>query len=124
MLLNNEKGVLNMNSRDEGKILAAFLIGGILGAGFALLFAPQSGEKTRRDISRFTRKVGNEAKDKAEDIVDSIEDFVAKIGDKISDATSKGKELGEDVKENILKALEDSQKVIEKQKVKLSKLIR
>ena len=80
-----------MNGRDESKILAAFLIGGILGAGFALLFAPQSGEKTRKDISKFAKKVKNEAKEKAEDIAESIEELVAKISDRVSDAASKGK---------------------------------
>ncbi|MEK7307738.1 MAG: YtxH domain-containing protein, partial [Nitrospirota bacterium] len=46
-----------MKCPEEGKILGAFLIGGIVGAGLALIFAPQSGKKTRKDISRFTRRV-------------------------------------------------------------------
>ncbi|OGW66012.1 MAG: hypothetical protein A3J72_06870 [Nitrospirae bacterium RIFCSPHIGHO2_02_FULL_40_19] len=112
-----------MNGRDERKILAAFLIGGILGAGFSLLFAPQSGEKTRKDISKFAKKVKNEAKEKAEDIAESIEELVAKISDRVSDAASKGKELEEDVRKNILRTIENSQKMIEKQKSRLSKLI-
>lgn len=113
-----------MERIDEGKILGAFLIGGILGVGFALLFAPQSGEKTRKDISKLARKVGGDAKEKAEDIVESIEELVDKLGDKISDAASKGKELEEDVKKNILKVIENGQKVVEKQKTKLTKLIK
>ncbi len=112
-----------MEWKDERKVLGAFLIGGILGAGFALLFAPQSGEKTRKDISKFAKRVKNDATEKAEDIADSIEELVAAIGDKISDAVSRGKDLEEDVKKNILWVIENSQKMIEKQKAKLSKII-
>jgi gas vesicle protein len=113
-----------MNGRDERKILAAFLIGGILGAGFALLFAPQSGEKTRKNISKFAKKVKNEAKEKAEDIGESIEELVANISDRVSDAVSKGKELEEDAKKNILRAIESSQRMIEKQKSRLFSLLK
>ena len=112
-----------MEWKDERKILASFLIGGVLGAGFALLFAPQSGERTRKDISKFAKKMKNEAKEKAEDISDSIEELMAAMGDKISDAVSKGRDLEEDVKKNILRAIENSQKAIEKQKARISKMI-
>lgn len=113
-----------MNRGDEGKILGAFLIGGALGIGLALLFAPRSGKKTRKDISKFTGKVRTDAKEKVEDVVESIKELADKVSDKISDAASKGKELEDDAKKNILKAGENCQKVIEKQKVKLSKLIK
>lgn len=113
-----------MKRVDEGKIMGAFLIGGILGVGCALLFAPQSGEKTRRDISRFTRRVSDDAKEKAEDVVLAIEDLADRIGDKISETASKGKELEEGVRKKILSAVENSLKAIEKQKTRLTKLIK
>ena len=112
-----------MKCSDEGKILGAFLIGGILGVGLTLIFAPQSGKKTRKDISRFTRRVRDDVEDKAESIVAAIEDLTDKIADKISEAASRGKELEEDVKNSLLKAVEKSQKAIEKQKAKLGKII-
>ena len=40
--------------RDEGyssgSVLLSFLLGGVVGAGLALLFAPQSGRETRQKI--------------------------------------------------------------------------
>ena len=39
-----------MNSKSTGGMLISFTLGGLLGAGVALLFAPRSGEKTRRKI--------------------------------------------------------------------------
>ncbi|MDA8091220.1 MAG: YtxH domain-containing protein [Nitrospiraceae bacterium] len=39
-----------MNSKNAGGIMISFALGGLIGAGMALLFAPRSGEKTRRKI--------------------------------------------------------------------------
>jgi gas vesicle protein len=39
------------NSGDLGSFLAGFVIGGLIGAGVALLMAPQSGEETRAIIT-------------------------------------------------------------------------
>lgn len=38
------------NNRNE-VLLAAFVAGGLLGAGLAVLFAPESGEETRKKLS-------------------------------------------------------------------------
>ena len=38
------------------KMLVRFLAGAAIGAGLALLFAPQSGKKTRKKITEFSDK--------------------------------------------------------------------
>jgi len=53
-------------------ILVSFLIGGIVGASLALLLAPQSGRKTRKQIA-----------DLAEDVRDYTSDYAKKLKDKI-----------------------------------------
>ena len=50
-----------------------FLAGAILGAGLGLLFAPQAGERTRRDISKRARALRAEAGERFEDLTDEIE---------------------------------------------------
>ena len=35
--------------------------GGVVGAGMALLFTPQSGRKNRRDLARFGKTVGKKS---------------------------------------------------------------
>ncbi len=54
-------------------VLISFLVGGIVGAGMALLFAPQSGKKTRGKIA-----------DLAEDARDYASDYASKLRKKIS----------------------------------------
>lgn len=64
-----------MSHKDDnnaGSVLISFLIGGIIGAGLALLFAPHSGKKTRGKIS-----------DMAEDAKDYASDYARKLKEKI-----------------------------------------
>lgn len=54
-------------------ILVSFLIGGIVGAGLALLLAPQAGRKTRKQIA-----------DMAEEVMDYTSDYAKKLKEKIA----------------------------------------
>jgi gas vesicle protein len=54
-------------------VLMSFLVGGIVGAGLALLFAPYSGRKMRGRIV-----------DMAEDARDYATDYTKKLKDKVS----------------------------------------
>jgi gas vesicle protein len=56
-----------------GTVLISFLIGGIIGAGVALLLAPQTGRKTRKQIL-----------DAADDVRDYASDYAKKLKEKIS----------------------------------------
>jgi gas vesicle protein len=65
-----------MFGKDDGNggtILLSFLIGGIVGAGLAFLFAPQSGKRTRAKLA-----------DMAEDVKDQASDYARKLKDKIA----------------------------------------
>jgi gas vesicle protein len=54
--------------------------GGVVGAGLALLLAPQSGKKSRRDISRFSRSVGKQSDKVVRNISESVTDFAERVG--------------------------------------------
>jgi gas vesicle protein len=58
---------------NTGTVLISFLIGGIIGAGVALLLAPQTGRKTRKQIL-----------DAADDVRDYASGYAKKLKDKIS----------------------------------------
>ena len=106
-------------SDDYSKIAGAFLIGGVIGAAVALLYAPKSGRETRKDIARTAKKVKKETVHLVEDAIDSINDFAGDVKDKVSDIIDQGKDLSESAKKEILKNLEDGQKIIEKQKKRI-----
>jgi gas vesicle protein len=54
--------------------VGSFLIGIALGAGVALLLAPQSGEETRRKIAQRARRAQDAAQDFVEDVSGTVAD--------------------------------------------------
>lgn len=57
----------------SGGGLGAFLLGLVLGAGAALLLAPQSGEETRRVLRERGRRVRDAVSERADELVDRVE---------------------------------------------------
>ena len=84
------------NSGNQGAFM--LVMGGLIGAGAALLMAPQSGKKTRRQMTRSSRK----ARDRASDLFES------------------GGEAAEYWRNHLLESLEQGQKKLERQKKRLS----
>ena len=60
------------NNINTGAVLISFLIGGIVGAGAALLLAPQSGRKTRKQIVDMTDEVRDYAAGYAKKLKENI----------------------------------------------------
>jgi gas vesicle protein len=54
--------------------IGPLLLGLALGAGVALLFAPQSGEETRRAVARRARRAQDAAQDFVEDVSGTVAD--------------------------------------------------
>jgi gas vesicle protein len=108
---------------DYKKIAGAFLLGGIIGAAIALLYAPKSGRETRRDIARTAKRVKKETADLIEDTVEGIQDFAGDIKERVTHIIDRGVELSEDAKKEILKSLEHGQKAIEKQRKRITEAL-
>lgn len=72
--------------------VGSLLLGVLIGAGVALLFAPRSGEETRTEISRRARRAGSKVKGVAhevtEQVVDTFEGAKARVEEQIDSARS------------------------------------
>lgn len=114
-----------MSDKNNNAMVGALMLvaGGIIGAGVALLFAPQSGERTRRDITRYAKKTKHKVEDVVDELTDSISDMADTVGDKVADIVDRGKDLAYDAKRGLVKAIEEGQEKLEKQRVKLTKLV-
>jgi len=63
--------------------IGSFLLGLAVGAGVALLFAPRTGEETRRDLQRRAREVGDQAQDLVSEITESVGNTLQQAKDKV-----------------------------------------
>lgn len=62
-----------------------FLLGALAGAGMALLFAPRSGEATRRLIGEQARRATDTMRDTVEDVTDRLADRAADVRDRVAE---------------------------------------
>ena len=108
---------------DTTKIGVAVLIGALMGAAIALLYAPQSGRETRKDINRAARRGKNYTVDLIEDTVDGVNDLVSDLRKKAGDILDQGAELSDKTKKEIVAALDQGQKAIEKQRQKFTEAL-
>lgn len=70
---------------DTLKVWAAFMVGVAAGASIALLYAPQTGERTRKQLRRSIEDAGDYLKDTADDVQDRAQDYVKRSRDVVED---------------------------------------
>jgi len=113
-------------SDSDGRFMTGALLvltGVVLGAGAALLVAPQSGEKTREDVVRFAKKARRRVEGAAGEFAESVSGMVDDI-EKRSDALlGQGKDLAKESKGIMLEAIEDGQKRLARQRERLAGLL-
>lgn len=101
-----------MSERDNfGTFLVGFLVGGLTGAVVALLYAPQSGEKTRAVIKEKAIELVDTLEDTSKkiepaavDAFEKIQNEIKKVTTKKTELTDKGNVVLEEVKEKPKKA--------------------
>ena len=94
----------------SGSVLLSFLLGGVVGAGLALLFAPQSGRETRQKI-----------KDLADDVKEKSAEYVSQAKEKASSLVEEGKGYYDEKKSILKSAVEAGKEAYEKEKEKYAK---
>ena len=114
-----------MPYRDEESVIGlsciSFLVGGVLGASLALLYAPQSGDLTRREMREKAERTIIKAQKLEDDLKYSVNHLVGNIKLKINHLIEEGKYIAEDKKREILAALQAGTDALEKERYKLEK---
>ena len=63
------------------------IAGAVVGAGLGILYAPQSGRKTRKDIRDKAEDISDTVKGKADEIVDNAEKYRRKVMSAVKEFT-------------------------------------
>jgi gas vesicle protein len=83
----------------------SFFIGGVVGAGIALLLTPQAGSRTRQQL-----------KDASRDAKEKAEVYYKQVRDKVEEAVSRGTELVSESKPLLTAAIEAGKEAYEREK--------
>lgn len=83
-----------------------FLVGLAVGAGIALLFAPRSGEATRRDIKRRAVRVRRAAEQVASDMADSVSDSFNDARRRVEEKLDAAREAVDVKRQQVQRAME------------------
>ena len=113
-------------NRMNGSVTTGTLLlvaGGIIGAGLTLLYAPQSGQRTRRDIVRISRRVKEQTADAVEEFSETVHGMVDAVVDKATELVDKGHGMAQGAKKDLLKVLEEGQSRLEQEKIRLAELL-
>jgi gas vesicle protein len=101
-----------------------FITGAMVGAAVALLYAPQSGARTGREIRRFSRKTVARLDDLQENIRDQVTDWVENISELVKDGVHSGKRLGAEGYEQVLQGFDIAKKCVEDGRNRVEHLIK
>jgi gas vesicle protein len=86
--------------------VGTFLLGLAIGAGVALLFAPQSGQATRRELTRRARKVKEAAEDTVAGVSATVQDGFAAARQRVEDGISEARDAIEVKREQVARAVD------------------
>lgn len=117
-----------MPERENNAMVGAMmlLVGGLVGAGIALLYAPQSGDKTRKELGRYAKKARKRTRDAVEaveDFSEQVTDMAEMVGERATEILERGKGMAYGAKKGLLKAIEDGETRLEKQRSRLMKML-
>jgi gas vesicle protein len=107
-----KEGSMSDSECGKSTVVKAFFMGAIVGAGLALLFAPYSGEETRR-------KIGEKKDDAKKAIKDTTEQLVKKGNELIDE----GKKSIDHLKTEMSRLVDDGKKSIGTVKDEISKMV-
>jgi gas vesicle protein len=86
------------NSGSNTSVLVAFVAGALAGAAVALLYAPASGEETRRRLAEKTRQ----GRDKAQQMAREGREFVERQRDHLVEVADRGRQAFEQARKESL----------------------
>ncbi len=86
--------------------LGSFFLGLAVGAGIALLFAPQSGEETRQGLARGARRARRVAEDTVGDVTEKVQETFESARQQVEDKIAEARGAIEIKREQVQRAVD------------------
>jgi gas vesicle protein len=100
------------------------LAGAMVGAAVALLYAPQSGARTRKDIKRFAGKTVDRIDDLQAAIHDQASEWVDDISEVVKDGVERGKKIGSEGYKKVLQGFDTAKECVEDGRKRIEHLMK
>jgi len=113
-----------MREREETRLMGTFFTAFLIGVGVTLLFTPQSGRRTRKDLERMGRRTKDLVWDFQESLRESLDDLIEDVAEVTRESLEKGKAITEKQKEKILETIESGERFLSSQKENLKKMLK
>jgi gas vesicle protein len=117
--------IIMMGEREERRGSGSLLIllaGGLVGAGIALLYAPLSGEETRRYLRMQKERARSRTQNLTENVKENVSEVVDEVKGTIDKMIEEGVELTKGKKAELLAAIEAGKKAMEAERKRLNAL--
>lgn len=101
-----------------------FFAGAMVGSAIALLYAPQSGIRTKKDLKKFARKTVDRLDDLQEDIRDQVGNWVDDMAEVVKDGVERGKKLSAEGYECVVQGFDNAKKCVEDGRSRFEQLIK
>ncbi len=92
--------------------IGTFVVGGLIGAGVAILFAPQSGRRTRRELRHMGKKVLHKSEALGMDLRNSLDNLVDDISGKLKDGVARGRDWSQRAKKDVRNIVESGRSYV------------
>jgi gas vesicle protein len=104
------EGDISMDNENETSgfgpgLLLGSLIGGVIGAGLALWYAPQAGKKTQAMLKREATRLQKQVNKKANNLCASAEELANEAAERASEITEQGREFVQEKASTLKKAV-------------------
>ena len=103
--------------------IGTFILGAAIGAGLALLFAPRTGEETRRELQRRANKLGGQAQDFVADVSDSVTQTISSAREKVEDRLDATRQAVDLKRRQVSNAVDAGRAAAQKARVELEQRI-
>jgi len=101
--------------------IGSFLLGLAVGAGVALLLAPQSGAATRRELTRRARRVKDAAENAVADAGEAVQDTFAAARQRVEEKIGEARDAIETKRDQVQRAVEAGRAAAEQARADLER---
>ena len=102
--------------REGGGGIGAFVLGALVGAGLALLFAPQSGEETQEELRSRAAKLKDQARDRVRGAQENLEGRLSSAREHVGARVESVKEAVDSGRKAALEARDELERKLERAK--------